>query len=139
VGGQGLSDPGLPLYLVGDAAALADALTGEGIYHALESGRIAGELAVRVARGEGAASDYRALLARTVLADTRWSWRLARPFYRRPDLALAALGLSQLWRPLVHGAGLGATFHASLAGSLRLGLEAWRERSVRRTPLAGPA
>lgn len=133
LGGERLTDPGVPLYLVGDAAALADALTGEGIYHALESGRIAGALAARVARGQSVPAHYRHELERTVLADTRWSWRLARPFYRRPDLALRALHLTQLWRPLVHGTGSGATFHDSLAGSARLWLESWREKSARRT------
>lgn len=132
LGGERLRDPGLPLYLVGDAAGLADALTGEGIYHALESGRIAGELAVRVARGEGAPACYRRELERSVLADTRWSWRLSRPFYRRPDLALRALHLTQLWRPLVHGTGSGATFHACLSRSVRFWLESRRAGSARR-------
>jgi geranylgeranyl reductase family protein len=133
LGGERLRDPGLPLYLVGDAAGLADALTGEGIYHALESGRIAGELAVRVARGESVPARYRDELERSVLADTRWSWRFSRPFYRRPDLALRALCLSQLWRPLVHGTGSGATFRDCLAKSAHLWLESWREASARRT------
>jgi len=133
LGGERLRDPGVPLYLVGDAAGLADALTGEGIYHALESGRIAGELAARVARGEAEPANYRAELERTVLADTRWSWRLSGPFYLRPDLALRALHLSQLWRPLVHGTGSGATFHASLSQSVRFWLESRRLGSARRT------
>jgi geranylgeranyl reductase family protein len=133
LGGERLRDPGVPLYLVGDAAGLADALTGEGIYHALESGRIAGELAARVALGQDSPARYGALLERTVLADTRWSWRLSGPFYRRPDLALSALHRSGLWRPLVHGAGSGATLSASLTGSARLWLESWRQRSARRT------
>ncbi len=133
LGGERLRDPGVPLYLVGDAAGLADALTGEGIYHALESGRIAGELAARVACGEDSPARYRALLERTVLADTRWSWRLSGPFYRRPDLALCALHRSGLWRPLVHGTGSGATFRDSLAGSARLWLESRRQHSAQRT------
>jgi geranylgeranyl reductase family protein len=137
VGGERLADPGIPLYLVGDAAGLADALTGEGIYHALESGRIAGALAARVARGESVPARYRHELERSVLADTRWSWRLAGPFYRRPDLALRALHLTQLWRPLVHGTGCGATFHDALAGSARLWLESWRAKSARRTTTVG--
>jgi geranylgeranyl reductase family protein len=137
LGGDRLRDPGLPLYLVGDAAGFADALTGEGIYHALESGRIAGELAARVARGAGEPAEYRALLERPVLRDTRWSWRLSGPFYRAPALALALLRASGLWRPLVHGTGSGATFSACLSGAGRLLLESLRQRSTRRVTSAG--
>ncbi|HEX6883383.1 MAG TPA: geranylgeranyl reductase family protein [Planctomycetota bacterium] len=120
LGGERLRDPGLPLYVAGDAAGLADALTGEGIYHALASGRIAGELAARVAHGQGAPEEYRRRLARPVLADTRWSLRLAPAFYARPDLALRLLRSSPLWRALVHGTGSGATFSACLRGAPRL-------------------
>ncbi len=137
LGGDRLRDAGLPLYLVGDAAGFADALTGEGIYHALESGRIAGELAARVARGAGEPAEYRALLEHPVLRDTRWSWRLSGPFYRAPALALGLLRASGLWRPLVHGTGSGATFSACLSGAGRLLLESLRQRSARRVTSAG--
>lgn len=133
LGGDRLRDPGLPLYLVGDAAALADALTGEGIYHALESGRIAGELAAEVARGSAVPGDYRRRLERPVLRDTRWSWRLSGLFYRQPALALAVLRRSLLWRPLVHGTGSGATFSACLAEAPRLWLASLRQASARRS------
>jgi geranylgeranyl reductase family protein len=133
LGGHALRDTGLPLYLVGDAAGFADALTGEGIYHALESGRIAGELAARVARGAGEAREYRGLLERPVLADTRWSWRLAPLFYARPDLALRLLCATPLWRALVHGTGSGATFSACLREGARLWRASRREHSVRRS------
>ena len=46
VGGFSLRPPACPAYVVGDAGGFADALTGEGIYSALESGRLAGEVAV---------------------------------------------------------------------------------------------
>jgi geranylgeranyl reductase family protein len=133
LGGDRLRRTGLPLYLVGDAAGFADALTGEGIYHALESGRVAGELAARVARGEDAPERYARLLEPGVLRDTRWSWRIARPFYARPDLALRGLRRSPLWRALVHGTGSGATFSACLAGGARFWLESLREESARCT------
>lgn len=135
LGGDRPRDPGIPLYLVGDAAGFADALTGEGIYHALESGRIAGVLAGRVARGEDSPSSYRARLERSVLRDTRWSWRLAAPFYRRPDLALRFLASSTLWRPLVQGTASGATFSQSLARGGALWLESLRARSARRATI----
>ena len=136
VGGDRLRDPGMPLYLVGDAAGFADALTGEGIYHALESGRIAGELAARVARDAGSPAEYRGLLERPVLGDTRWSWRLSFPFYASPALGLRVLRRSCVWRPLVHGTGSGATFSACLRGGARLWLESLRQHSVRRTTSA---
>jgi len=135
LGGHDLAAPTLPLYPVGDAAGLADALTGEGIYHALESGRIAGELAARVARGEESPARYRELLERPVLRDTRWSWRLAGPFYWRPDLALRLLARSGLWRPLVQGSADGATFSASLSHGLGLALRSLRAGGARRSTL----
>lgn len=133
VAGHRLRATGLPLYLVGDAGGFADALTGEGIYHALESGRIAGALAARVARGEESPARYPSLLERTVLCDTRWSWRLSGPFYRRPDLALRLLGRSPFWRSLVHGTGNGATFTQSLARTARYWFDSVSQASARRT------
>jgi flavin-dependent dehydrogenase len=132
LGGQ-LSASDLPVYVVGDAGGFADALTGEGIYHALESGRIAGELAARVARGEDAPASYPALLEPTVLRDARWSWRLSGPFYRFPAQALWCIRRSFLWRPLVHGTGQGATFGECLTRGGRFWLESLRTGSARRT------
>jgi flavin-dependent dehydrogenase len=131
VGGHRLRAPRRPVYLVGDAGGFADALTGEGIYHALESGRLAGETAVGVARGEREPASYLEALEPRVLRDTRWSWRLARVFYRRPDLALRALRKSGLWRPLVHGTGSGATFGECLTHSAPFFLRSLAERSAR--------
>jgi hypothetical protein len=89
-----------------------------------------------VARGQDSPARYRALLERSVLADTRWSWRISGPFYRRPELALRALHRSGLWRPLVHGTGSGATFHDSLTRGARFWLDSRRQRSAHctRTP-----
>lgn len=130
LGGHRLRPSGLPLYLVGDAAGFADALTGEGIYHALASGRIAGELAARVARGAGEPREFAMLLARPVLADTRWSLRLAPLFYARPEWALRALCATPLWRALVHGTGSGATFSACLRQAPRFWGASRRARSA---------
>jgi geranylgeranyl reductase family protein len=136
LGGHDLRDTGVPLYLVGDAAGFADALTGEGIYHALESGRIAGELAGEVAQGVAQPVEYARRLEPTVLGDTRWSWRLAPLFYASPALALRVLRRSAFWRPLVHGTGSGATFRACLARGPGLWLASVRARSVRRSTSA---
>lgn len=132
VGGHGRAPFAGPLYLVGDAAGLADALTGEGIYHALESGRLAGETAVRVAGGRATPERFHAELERRVLGDTRWSWRLAGPFYRRPDWSLRLLARSPLWRALVHGTGEGATFRECLRRAPWYALRSRVTRSARR-------
>jgi geranylgeranyl reductase family protein len=132
VGGHGAPRPSGPLYMVGDAAALADALTGEGIYHALESGRIAGETAVLVARGEAGPERFAIELERRVVRDTRWSWRIAGPFYRHPEWALRGLARSPLWRALVQGTGEGATFSECLRHAPRLALRSLWTGSARR-------
>jgi geranylgeranyl reductase family protein len=124
LGGHRVHAHGPALYVVGDAAGFADALTGEGIYHALESGRIAGELAAEVARGAASPDEYARRLEPSVLGDTRWSWRVARLFYARPDLSLWILRRTPLGRALVQGTGSGATFRASLRDLPRLAAEA---------------
>jgi geranylgeranyl reductase family protein len=132
LGGHDLVADDVPVYLAGDAAGLADALTGEGIYHALASGRVAGELAADVAAGRASPREYRARLEEPVLGDTRWSWRLAGPFYRQPALALRLLDASGLWRPLVHGTGSGVGLKRSLVRALAFGWSSLRTRSVAR-------
>ena len=110
VGGVAPRRPDLPAYPVGDAAGVADALLGEGIFHALESGRLAGETAVRVARGEAAPAEYGRRLAERVLPDTRVTWWTARLVYAFPRLALWLLVRAGVARPFVQGYGEGATF-----------------------------
>jgi geranylgeranyl reductase family protein len=75
------------LLLAGDAAGLADPLTGEGISLAIRSGRLAAEsmLAARLDPG-AAARHYRAALRRDVLAELRIARGLAWVLYRRPGL-----------------------------------------------------
>jgi geranylgeranyl reductase family protein len=74
--------------LAGDAAGLADPLTGEGISLAILSGRLAAEslLAARLDAGT-AVRAYRASLGRRVLADLRIARGLAWVLYHRPGLA----------------------------------------------------
>lgn len=114
VGGYRLSRTALPLYIVGDAGGFADALTGEGIYHAVESGRIAGETAASVHRGEprGAAL-YRRRLWRSVLPDTLLTYHLSRIFYRHMRAGTRALAAPGVWRALIEGYADAATFTAS--------------------------
>lgn len=67
-----------PVLLAGDAASLVNPITGEGIFYALLSGRLAAQAALRGSTAPGAG--YRALL-RTALGahvrSTRWLARLA--------------------------------------------------------------
>jgi len=85
VGGFRLRSPSCPVYVVGDAGGFADALTGEGIYYALESGRLAGEAAVDVANGRDTHRAYYRRLWGSVLCDTAISYILATPFFRDVD------------------------------------------------------
>ncbi len=72
--------------LAGDAARLVDALTGEGIYYALVSGRLAGQTIARVLNGElTSVSHYEKLLQDNILSNLHWSCRIARLFYDHPE------------------------------------------------------
>jgi geranylgeranyl reductase family protein len=110
VGGFLLRVPPCPVYIVGDAGGFADALTGEGIYHALESGRLAGEAAVDVAFGRKHHAAYYHRLWRTVLFDTAATFFAARLFYRNVERGLRVLDRPLVWRPLIAAAAAGATF-----------------------------
>ncbi len=129
LGGHRLAVPDEPVYVVGDAGGFADALTGEGIFHALESGRLAGETAIRVARGEAKPRAYYRSLWRRVLPDTFLTHHLADRFYRDPARSLAWLAKPVLWRPIVHGYGRGAT----VVESLVRGPLYWATSLMRRT------
>lgn len=117
VGGYRLARTPLPLYVVGDAGGYADALTGEGIYHALESGRIAGETAVAAHRGgsRSPAGRYHRRLWPTVLVDTFLTYHAARHFYQHLHAGTRLLALPPVWRTLIEGYSEAATMTQSLA------------------------
>lgn len=125
VGGFRLRTPSCPVYVVGDAGGFADALTGEGIYYALESGRLAGEVAVDVAKGRGTHRTYYRRLWGSVLCDTAISYYLARPFYRNVDRGMAILENSLVWRPLIEGTARGATLGESVLKSAAYFVRSW--------------
>ncbi len=84
--------PGGRVLLVGDAASLINPLTGEGIYYAVLSGRLAGEAAVSPG-GQAAGRAYRRALRRELglhLATTSVLSRLS----RSPELFDAGLALA---------------------------------------------
>ena len=135
VGGFRLRTPGCPVYVTGDAGGFADALTGEGIYAALESGRLAGEVAVDVAGGRARHHAYYGRLWRTVLGDTALSYFVAKQFYRDLDRGMGLLEHPLAWRPLIEGAARGATFGASIAKGAAFFARSW----ARSIPGLGPA
>lgn len=117
VGGYRLSHVAAPLYVVGDAGGFADALTGEGIYHAVESGRLAGEVAVAVHHGDerDGQSRYRRRLWRSVLPDTFLTYHASRQFYAHLQSGTRVLAAPGVWRALVEGYADSATFSETLA------------------------
>jgi geranylgeranyl reductase family protein len=122
VGGYRLASDVAPIYVVGDAGGFADALTGEGIFHAVESGRVAGETAVAVHRRGTSGADagaYRWRLWRTVLPDTALTYHAARVFYRHLNAGIATLAAPGVWRVLVEGYADGATMSRSMSAAPR--------------------
>jgi flavin-dependent dehydrogenase len=110
--------------LAGDAAGLADPLTGEGISLAILSGRLAAEslLAVRLDPG-AAARAYLQSLRRYVLGELRIARGLAWVLYRRPALARRLLPrLGQLAGEALTEVVAGHRTYRALIGSGR----AWR-------------
>jgi geranylgeranyl reductase family protein len=134
LGGFRLRVPPCPVYVVGDAGGFADALTGEGIYAALESGRLAGETAADVACGRATHRAYYRRLWGTVLCDTAATYLAAGPFYRRVDRGIRLLQQPVVWRALVQGEASGATVSGCCAMSpwyVPRSIGVSRRRSVR--------
>jgi geranylgeranyl reductase family protein len=110
--------------LAGDAAGLADPLTGEGISLAILSGRLAAESIV-AARLDAriAVRGYLASLRRSVLGELRVARGLAWVLYCRPELALRLVPrLGQLAGEALTEVVAGRRTYRSLVGSGR----AWR-------------
>ena len=110
--------------LVGDAAGLADPLTGEGISLAILSGRLAAESLLAAGLDPRAtARVYRASLRRCILGDLRIARGLAWVLYRRPGLARRlAPRLGQLAGEALTEVVAGHRTYRSLVSSVR----AWR-------------
>jgi menaquinone-9 beta-reductase len=114
-GGYRVARPAAPVYIVGDAGGFGDPIMGEGIYHALESGRIAGETIADCVAGMALPGEYYERLRPTVLIDTFVTYQVSREFYRNVDKALTILENPFIWRPFVEGYAAGATFSRSIA------------------------
>ncbi len=84
--------------LAGDAAGLVDPLTGDGMYEAFVSGRLAAEAAERVLSGEEPSLDaYSARLTRHFAVHLWASWSLRAALDRFPRTAYTLATLPPVW------------------------------------------
>jgi len=125
-----------PALLVGDAAGLIDPLSGEGIFAAARSGRLAAGAIQRYLSGDSnAVAAYQAAVDREIMADVEISMRLQAIFNDVPDLCLAAMRHSdRFWRALcrlVRGETTYVRFRLAL-GPLRWGLDSWGRWGIQR-------
>jgi len=115
-GGRGWSAASGRVLFAGDAAGLADPVTGEGIRHAVESGRAAAEeVALALSGGGDAGAAYARRVARDVLPEVRLLSRIGNAFYAIGPAASDRLlsippvrsGLMRLgpWQRLASGTG----------------------------------
>jgi geranylgeranyl reductase family protein len=84
--------------LVGDAAGLVDPLSGDGIYEALASARLAVDRACDLVAGRASSLPYELRLVRELgpLSAASWGWKLA--FDRFPRLAASVVRTPLAWR-----------------------------------------
>lgn len=130
-GGYRITLPEAPVYIVGDAGGFGDPIVGEGIYHALESGRIAGETTHDCLAGTARHQEYYQRLEASVLADTRITHRIGRAVYRDVGKAMTILENPMVWRPVIQGNADGATFTEIIRKSGWFLLKSLALRSVR--------
>jgi len=118
--------------LVGDAAGLVDPMSGEGIYGAFVSGRLAADVALRFLDGNAPdLSPYEAAVERELMADIRAATLLRDAYHYTPRPSYLLLRHSELFRralcQLVTGERTYAGFLRGL-GPLRLFLRFWAAR-----------
>jgi geranylgeranyl reductase family protein len=110
--------------LVGDAAGLVDPLSGDGMFEAFVSGRLAAEATLDLLAGRAAALDsYAAAFAATFAPLESVSWRAKLAFERFPKLAyrLATTRLSwRLFQAIVRGEQSAAATHGLSGAPLRV-------------------
>jgi geranylgeranyl reductase family protein len=87
------------LLLVGDAAGIVDPLSGDGMYEAFVSGRLAAEATLELLAGrEKDLGGYATAFAETFAAVERVSWRAKVAFERFPGLAFRLATTKISWR-----------------------------------------
>jgi geranylgeranyl reductase family protein len=85
--------------LIGDAAGLADPLSGDGIYEAALSAKLAAAHAVRILAGEQSSfSAYARELSSALAPLVRISWAAKYAFDRLPTLSYSVAKTPQFWR-----------------------------------------
>jgi geranylgeranyl reductase family protein len=84
-----------PVLLVGDAAGLVDPLSGDGIYEALGSARLAAAAIL-----EDRLDEYEDDLARRFAQAAAWSWRAKGVLDRHPRLVFESARAPAVWRAL---------------------------------------
>ncbi|MGQ9546901.1 MAG: geranylgeranyl reductase family protein [Dehalococcoidia bacterium] len=86
--------------LLGDAAGLADPLTGEGIYNAIRSAQLAAPIIENyLANGKVSLQDYQQAVEGKIVSELRIARMLSRNFVRFPRLVFEMLNRSDgLWR-----------------------------------------
>jgi geranylgeranyl reductase family protein len=104
LGGWGYVPDSNRIFLVGDAAGLADPLLGEGLHNAIRSGQAAAGAIIAAENGLSGSplASYRDLLA-PIRDDLLWASRTARWFYRFPALGYAVLTSPPVRHRLVAG------------------------------------
>ena len=88
--------------LVGDAAGLADPLTGEGIYNAILSAQLAAPVIEDfLVRGKAGLQDYQQIVERKMMSELRIALKLSKFFIRFPRLAFGMFNQSDgVWRDI---------------------------------------
>ena len=103
--------------LVGDAAGLVDPVSGDGIYEALLSAKLAAEAALDVVAGRSSDfSGYAAGLRRALALQSAASWRAKLALERFPRLAFALLQAPQAWRAMEQLMRADATHPGAIGG-----------------------
>ncbi|MFH0726126.1 MAG: geranylgeranyl reductase family protein [Pseudomonadota bacterium] len=108
-GGWGYKPGSERVFLVGDAAGLADPLLGEGLHNAIRSGQAAAQAIIQKTHGGISASVCYHKLIEPIKADTLAAYKMARWFYRFPSLGYALLSFTPLGQVLMKGYAMGLT------------------------------
>jgi len=105
--------------LLGDAAGLADPLTGEGIHNAILSARLAAPVIEgSLVRSKVGLQDYQETVERRIMAEMRMARTLSKFFVRFPHLAFRLLNQSDsVWRVLRNSM-LGEMGYAAIKGEV---------------------
>jgi geranylgeranyl reductase family protein len=88
--------------LLGDAAGLADPLTGEGIYNAIQSAQLAAPVIEdSLERGKVGLQGYQEIVERKIMSELRMARTLSKFFVRFPHLAFGMFNQSDgVWRDI---------------------------------------